>query len=87
MNKLYTGVRVQTIKDKSEMLDRTKHNTRFKKEKSIKNNDGIFIKSKSGEWENISEINSKYSKTQVNYINQNYEKSLMQHKEIFKDFH
>lgn len=81
--KTYTGVRVQTIKDLDNFLERTKHNTRHKKEKSVVNDNGIITEDD----ENIKGVKTEYSTNILTTAKQNYQQIINEQKKLNKDFH
>lgn len=82
----YTGVRVENISDKEEMIKRLSHNMRRKKDQRIKNSNGIVYFNGQKEVKENG-INSEYSKKHYEYFkNDGYDKIREEHKKLSKDF-
>ena len=84
--KRFVGVRVETIQNKDNYLQRLKHNTRYTKVKEVKNNFGIEV-FRQGGWENIQGFNSEYAKEAINAAKRYYDSIVEEHRQKYKHFH
>jgi hypothetical protein len=76
----FVDIRVQTVRDYENYIERVKHNTRYKKEKRVVNSKGFINEF----GENVEGVKSEYAQKTLGAAQEDFEKIRAEHKELDK---